>query len=109
MVDFGYRTVELRFPEITHPSAQVLCKFEQSVFHGDAPAPSGQFLDALFEAHEGFVRPADFGAREGKTEKGDLVGMSHLALLLVDFELEFLFQETSDASHYPLTCPTTFH
>lgn len=75
----------------------------------DTPAPSGQFLDALFETHKSLVRPTDLGARKGKTEEGDLVGMSHLAFLLVDFEFESLFKKPGDTGHDPLTRPATFH
>ena len=35
--------------------------------------------------------------------------MSHLAFLLVDFELESLFKKPGDTGHDPLTRPTTLH
>ena len=44
-----------------------------------------------------------------KTEEGDLVGMSHLAFLLVDFEFESLFKKPGDSGHDPLTRPATLH
>lgn len=109
MVEFGYRSIQLRYPEISHPATQVLGQLEHSILHGDTPAPSGQFLDALFETHKSLVRPTDFGTRKGKTEEGDLVGMSHLAFLLVDFEFESLFKKPGDTGHDPLTRPATLH
>ena len=35
--------------------------------------------------------------------------MSHLAFLLVDFELESLFKKPGDTGHDPLTRPATLH
>ena len=41
VVEFGYRSIQLRYPEISHPAAQVLGQLEHSILHGDTPAPSG--------------------------------------------------------------------
>lgn len=94
---------------ITHPAAQVLSQFEVSVFHGDTPASAGQLPHPPLKLGKCLIRPADFGALEDEAEKADLVGRGHLALFLVDRELELLPEETANVCHYPLTRPTTFH
>ena len=63
VAEFGHGTIQLRYPEIAHPAAQILGQLEHSIRHGNTPAPAGQFLEALFEAHKSLVRPTDFGTR----------------------------------------------
>ena len=61
VVDFRYRSVEFRDPEITHPAAKVLGKLLKPVLHGHEPASTGGSLDPSFELVEGFIRPPDLG------------------------------------------------
>jgi len=48
VVEFGYGTIHLRYPEISHPAAQILGQLEQTVFHGkELRIPPGSRLEVL--------------------------------------------------------------
>ena len=55
VVEFRDGPIQLRYPEVTHPAAQILCQLEHPVVHGNTPAPPGQLLDALFETRQYLV------------------------------------------------------
>ena len=57
-------------------------------FGGDAPASTGQLLDALFEFCKRRIRPVDFTTNDGKAQEAGLIDFGNLAFGLVNLELE---------------------
>ena len=64
----------------------------------------GQLLDFL---HGSFHRLSGYhycSIYDRQTQKFDFPGVSNLALVSVDFQLEFPFNKFTDTAHYPFRC-----
>ena len=105
VVDFRDGTVIFRYTEVIHPSPDILGEFLVTILHGDEPASSGQEFDPSLEFAKGLVRPSDFGSLEGKTEEVGIIRCGNPAFVLIDLELEFIFQKACNAFFYPQPCP----
>ena len=102
LVQFRDWTVILADAKVRRPASKVLPQFFQPVFHGNAPASSGQLLDPVLEVRQCPIGPAYLLALDREPEEGAFTHRCNFAFGHVDFEFELGFQVSRDGAHHPL-------
>ena len=91
--------------EVVQPPGHIPSQFCDSEGHAPTTTAPGDFPDPLLESGHGTVSPAQFSAKQKKTQKRALAQFGSLALRPIDDESEPPFYESTHRGEHTFSGP----